>query len=126
MALSVADFREQFPAPAFEQASADAITRAVCDALLLHSINEIVTLYCAAHLLALKAEYVDDLGRTVDTPDGGSGVVKSEKIGPRQIQYMTMAGDDERRVFYSTTPYGRMFLALEARVPRAAFGVLTA
>ena len=126
MALSISDFREQFPAPAFELTSDAEITRALYDALLLHSINETATLYCAAHLLALKAEYVDELGRAVDTPDGGSGVVKSEKLGPRQIQYMTMAGDDERRVFYATTPYGRMFLALEARVPRVAFGVLTA
>ena len=126
MALTVEDFREQFPAPAFEQASVADIERSLSDANLLHSINKTATLYCAAHLLALEGEYVDELGRRADTPDGGSGVVQSEKVGPRQIQYMTMAGDDERRVFYSTTVYGRRFLAIEARVPRVAFGTITA
>ena len=36
--------------------------------------------------------------------------------------FLTQAGDDERRAFYVTTAYGRRFLALEDRNPRSRIG----
>ena len=119
MALTLAGFRARFPAPLFSTATDEQIALAISDAQLLHSINETAALYLTAHLLALDSEITDK-------PDGGAGVVTKEKIGPRQIDYLTDAGADERRAFYATTIFGRRFLALEARTPRVALGLLTA
>ena len=121
MAADVAGFQAQFPNPQFEGADTAAIQRAIEEAEFYHSRRPLATLYCAAHLLALESEHTGK-------PDGGSGVVASERIGPKTISYLTQAGTgqnaDDRKVFFATSSYGRRFLALEARTPRAAIGAV--
>ena len=119
MAITVQAFRARFPAPLFSTDTDEQIALTISDAQLLHSVNETATLYLVAHLLALNSE-------TTGEPDGGAGVVTKEKIGPKDITYLTDAGTDERRAFYATTSFGRRFLALEDRTPRVALGCLVA
>ena len=122
----VAAFRTQFPEPLFASDDDADVALALSEAMCLHNQNDLATLYCTAHLLALNHERTDARGNVIAGPDGGSGVVVSEKIGPRQIEYMTTAGEDERRAFFATTSWGRRFLELEARTPRVAMGMITA
>ena len=76
-------------------------------------------LYCAAHLLTIDGERTTDAqGRP--SPDGGSGVVRSESIGPRSVSYNTTEG----RQFYERTFYGRMFLELASVSPRRSMPVI--
>ena len=74
--------------------------------------NEAV-MYCAAHFLVIEDsdKRLDTDGRP--TPDGGSGVVVSETIGPRSVSYATPEG----RKFYERSYYGRMFLELRSASP---------
>ena len=122
MAADLTAFRAKFSNAPFAAMSATVIKEALDEAKLLHSIRDVATLYCAAHLLILDQENLTELGQAVTAPDGGAGVVTAESIGPRNISYLTQAGDDERRAFFVTTPYGRRFLALEDRSPRATIG----
>lgn len=116
MAADRAAFQEWFPGEPFSGLEPAAIDRAIAEARQLHDWNEIATIYLAAHLLAVDTE------QGALQPDGGSGVVQSEQIGPRRINYLTQAGEDERRAFYATTPWGRRFLALEDRTARVGIG----
>ena len=121
---TVTAFRDQFPKTRhFPEVDDADIESALDEAKLIHSVRVLATLYCAAHLLALDQEYLDAQGQPVTDPDGGAGVVVSEMIGPRRIDYITQAGDDERKAFFVTTTYGRRFLNLEARTPAVGIGV---
>ena len=109
-APTLADFRARFED---SQANDAAVSGALEDAKRLHAVTFTGWLECAAHLLVL-----DD---GVSALDQGLGEVKSETIGPRIVQYSTMAGDGDdsgRRAFFSTTRHGRRVLAIEARTPR--------
>jgi len=108
---SVSDFRSYFPG-SFSDSPDDQIARTINEAGLLHDKSEEATLYLTAHLLAVKSEFAD-------SPDGGAGIVSKEAMGPRSIEYMTTAGESEKRAFYSSTGYGRMFMAIEDRTPSA-------
>lgn len=124
-----AAFRAKFPqAKHFPLVTDAEITEALVEATLIHSVRELATLYCAAHLLALEHEYFDELGRPVSSPDGGSGVVTAETIGPQNKTFATMVGNMSsrraaHRAFFATTPYGRHFLTLEARTPAVGIGI---
>ena len=122
----VATFREEFPAPLFQgdAYSNDIVARALDEALDIHSLNQRATLNCAAHLLLLNAEKVDAAGEQVTSPDGGSGVVRSEQMGPQQRAYLNRADKQARQVFFETTPFGRRFLELESRSARYGVGAL--
>ena len=89
----------------------DTIEEALTEAVLIHSLDDTITGYVAAHLLAIRPD------RT-GTADGGSGEVKAERIGPRRVEYATMAKDGRRDVFFATSSYGRMVLTLEDRHPQ--------
>ena len=119
-APTVAEFRAQFGADFPETTYPDATVEArIKEARLIHAVRKLATLYLTAHLIAIDAENTGE-------PDGGSGVVTSEKIGPRQVDYATQAGGTERskarRAFFATTSYGRRFLMLADTSPRAAIG----
>ena len=129
MAADLAAFRSQFPE--FKVADYDdvIVNRVLTEAKILHSIQELATLYCAAHILVLEQEKYDEQGNLKLAPDGGSGVVSKETIGPRTIEYVTQAGDPQdrhsrRRAFFAGTVYGRFFLELEARTPRYGIGAM--
>ena len=119
-APTVAEFRAQFPTDFPVATYPDAvITARIAEARQIHAVRKPATLYLTAHLIAIDAENTGE-------PDGGSGVVTSEKIGPRQVAYATQAGGTERskarRAFFATTSYGRRFLMLADTSPRAAIG----
>ena len=95
MAIDYASFKTQFPDPQFPVSSAPQteVELALTEAETLHGLRELATLYCAAHLLTLNNDRVDELNRWIGRPDGGSGVVGSEKIGPRTITYLNQVAD---------------------------------
>ena len=106
-APTLADFRSRFP----EFSTADsAVERVLARAKRFHALTVEGWLLAAAHLLAL----VDDTAAY----DGGAGVVTSETIGPRTIDYETVSEGDGRRVFFASTRYGREFLTVEDYTPR--------
>ena len=122
MALTVTSFRSIFPDEPFASVSDAKVESYIEVALKIHTRDELATLYCTAHLLALDIERDEP---TLE-PDGGAGVVESEGIGPRQIGYVTQATGDKRRAFFAPTTYGRTFLVLEERHPKVALGTLVA
>ena len=114
--LTVADFRAKFPE--FVGTADAAVSTLITEAYGITDVARSATLYCIAHLAALEAESTAKL-------DGGSGVVKSETIGPRKVEYMTQA-KTEREVFFATTAYGRRVLRIESRTPKSVMSVAVA
>ena len=114
---TVTDFKSEFPE--FASLTDDTITRVITRALRFHDDTKEGAIYAAAHLYSIDLEKAAN-----HAPDGGAGVVTKESLGPKSVEYMTTAGDDERRAFWSRTPYGREFLKIEERNPRQAFGML--
>ena len=110
-APTLADFRARFPE--FSATSDAAASLAIDDAKRHHALTAVGWLLCAAHLLALRSDTA-----SVGGYDGGAGEVITETMGPRTVEYVPMAGEDPNRVFYTSTRYGREFLAVEARTPR--------
>ena len=128
--VSVADFRTQFPEFTVASYAEALVQRALDEALLIHSVRQLATLYCAAHILAVPgigtgAERGGDLGGIAIT-----GEVTSERAGPMASSYTSMAGSEgfndsgrnDHRAFFTRTEYGRHFLVLEQRSARAGFG----
>lgn len=116
---TVDDFRAYFPG-AFPNVSDALLQRTINESTLLHNASLEATYYLIAHLLALQSEMSDE-------PDGGAGVVVKETIGPKTVDYSTLAGDfqsDSYNSFFATTGYGRMFLILERRTPRSTISAM--
>ena len=126
--VTIADFREEFP----EFASTDDshIQRALREALLIHSIRKLATLYAAAHVLSFRLTNIGGGGSS-----GGStvvtGQVSSRRVGPLQETFTTHAGTTTSSgntrnatdiAYFSSTIYGQHFLVLEQRAPRAGIG----
>ena len=117
---TVDDFRAEFPEfAAVDTATIEANLRR---AKRIHTATKAGTIYAAAHLYSL-----DKASKEVAEPaqaDGGFGVIKKETIGPKSVEYSTTAGDESRKVFWATTPYGREFMLIEQRNVRQGFGML--
>ena len=110
---TLSKFRTQFPEFA---ATVDAdVERWLAEASSLHSVNDVATLWCAAHLLALAIA-------TGLQPDEGAGEVKEETIGPKSLIFKTQA-EAGWEVFFTRSSYGRHFLLLERRTPAVGFSV---
>lgn len=114
--LTVADFRSKFAE--FSSVDDAVVSSLIPQAYGLSDVSEEATLYCIAHLVALKEE---ETGK----PDGGSGEVMSDTIGPKTTAFMTQA-ETNREVFFSTTPYGRRVLAIESRTSESALAIVVA
>lgn len=108
--LSATDLRERFPEFAAATFSDAHLSQALRTAKEISSVSSEATLYCAAHILTLRA---DEAAKQ----DGGSGIVAQERIGPKWTMYRTQARQ-ERDVFFATSSYGRMVLTLESRNPK--------
>ncbi len=109
-----AEIRDRFPEFLSEVTYPDEVITALGTvALRISSVSQEAVTYLVAHLLTLEAE------KSV-TPDGGSGVITSEGLGPKSASYMNQATDG-REVFFERSAYGRMFLTLERRSPKRAF-----
>ena len=111
--LSIADFRgkfkdktgiTKFPVADYPD---DWVDNALVEAKTISVISKQATLYVTAHLLILREN------EESNTPDGGSGVVISEDIGPQAMSYAPPQG----RQYYERTYYGRAYLELERRSP---------
>ena len=107
-----AQVRARFP-EFTEQAHPDAVVvAAIGTASRLTAGNGDILLAATAHLLALRVE-------NTGAPDGGSGVVAQETVGPRMVMYEAEArGDGD--AFWLRTAYGRLFKALDRTSPRRA------
>ena len=81
---------------------------------LVGQLGRSAVLNCLAHLIELEGE---------SGLDGGSGVVKSERLGPKQTTYALQAerGADS---WYETTVYGRRVLRLKASSGVGVFGMI--
>ena len=111
--VTVAEFKSQYA----EFSVADGlIQRAITTAENIWSLSDEGTGLVAAHLLALHSDQQAE-------PDGGLGIVKSERIGPRQVAYQNQARDNPD-VFFATTPYGRLFLTLRDHTPVWVIGAV--
>lgn len=124
--VTVSEFKRRFKAFTYSDGgesghSDQDVQGAIDEAREFHNVKPLATLNCAAHLLAIGAE-------DSASPDGGSGVVISEGVGPKRVQYATQVGGsfdaDGKAAFFATTSYGRKFLSLETRTPRRAIGAM--
>ena len=115
-APTVNEFRAQFPTtfPVATHADTLILTR-IGEARQIHGVRKLATIYLTAHLLAVDGEATGE-------PDGGSGVVGSETIGPRKVAYQNQSDGMPNRAFFATTSYGRRFMALVASSPRGSIG----
>ena len=107
--VSVADFRARYPQFAAGTYPDDTVALAVADARELTDVSTAAVLACTAHLLTLASQ------ETLKA-SGGSGVVKSETIGPKMVAYVTQA-ENAREAFFGQTAYGERVLAIERRSP---------
>ena len=112
-APTVSDFRQEFPE--FRATDDGVITSRLNQARLIHDVRRLATLYLTAHLIVIGNQ--ESL-----MPDGGAGVVSREKVGPRDIEYLTQADNKPERSFFASTSYGRQYLALVDSSPRASIG----
>ncbi|MDE2848220.1 MAG: DUF4054 domain-containing protein [Gemmatimonadota bacterium] len=103
-----AEFREQFPSVDSAALSDDDLDRLIAEAVQIHSVRKLATLYLVAHLYELERQAS---GGTVT-----KGEVKSEGVGPIRVSYVTQAQDGQES-FFTSTRYGQRFLALERRTP---------
>ena len=115
------DFRTRFPE--FQSESDERVTLYLDDAIIIFSGCKTATQYLAAHLLTL--DNANELGRSGGTVDGGSGESVSETVGAESVSLMAQA-ERGSETFYSSTPYGRRFLALKKSCPRHVFSVFVA
>ena len=128
--VTIADFRTQFPE--FAATLNGQIQLALDEALLIHSIRKLATLYAAAHTLAFRlpaqAGGGSSGGQTVVT-----GQVSSRSVGPLTETFTTHSGTTTNSsntrnatdiAYFSSTVYGQHFLVLEQRSPRTAIGAL--
>ena len=114
MSITPDSFRTKFPE--FVALTDEAITQLVSEAEEIHTVSDNAQFYLVAHLAAL--DHAERPTGQVAQVDDGGGAWMSMGIGPRRVSYKTQA-EEERDVFYTRTPYGRRFLALERR--RTAF-----
>jgi len=111
--MTVVGFRDQFPE--FARATDAQVGQALTASSFLSARPASALPFAAAHLLAIQLERTGE-------PDGGSGEVKSESLAGAAMGTMPMAesGSD---TFWTTSPYGRMVLALRMSDPATRIGV---
>ena len=103
------------------QSTEDAVVDlAIEEALLIHGIRRLVTLYLAAHILATQ----NQAGRA--GPSGVTGPIKGATSGPFKTSYATLVSDGDIKGELARTKYGARALLLEKRTPRCAIGAIVA
>jgi len=111
-------FRARFQE--FDCVADSIVTFAINEALHIFALCDTPVLWLTAHFLALDNDA--GVGSTGASVDGGEGETTSESVGGVSASYKSMAdrGDD---TFYTSTAYGRRFLALRKTSPGRAFTV---
>lgn len=116
-------FREQFPE--FDGKSDESVLLYLNNALLIHAICGMATVYLAAHLCTIDAETgVGGSGGKVD--GGGARETVSETAKSVSASFAKLAKDGTDDAFYTTTPYGRMYIVLRNNCPGRKFSVRVA
>ena len=86
--VTVADFRARFAE--FASTSDAIIELALEEALLIHSIRKVATLFCAAHLLSYSLTNIAGGGS-----GGGAttttGQISKKSVGPLSVEYETLS-----------------------------------
>ena len=112
-APTITAVRAKFPELTAAAYSDALVQSAIETSTALYALGTIARLYLVAHLAVIaKAEYDDG------ALDGGSGVIKSEQIGPRLVSYVTQSVDGTGDAFYERTSYGRTYLELRKASPK--------
>jgi hypothetical protein len=116
-------FRDQFPE--FNLKSDDEITLFLNNAIIIHAICEMATVYLAAHIYVINDESgVGGSGGSVD--GGGARETASESAKSVSASFKSMAQDGTDDSFYTTNPYGRMYVILRNSCPGKRFSVRVA
>lgn len=118
------DFRSEFPE--FDSVSDEIITKYLNNALMIHSICPGATIYLAAHLYALDQDSGIGSVPGPDNPvDGGGSAreVLADKGKEISTTFKSVSGSKDGDSFYSSTPYGRMYLRLRDSCPGRKFSV---
>ena len=129
--VTLADFRTQFPE--FASTVDGQVQLALDEALLLHSVRKLATLYAAAHVLAFRLPAQAGGGSSGGGTIVVTGQVASRSVGPLSESFTTHSGTTTNSsntksatdvAYFSSTVYGQHFLALEARTPRVGIGAM--
>lgn len=113
MTATLAKFRERFPT--FDSTEDSVVELALEEALMIHAVRPLATLYCAAHLVELL--------RLTNDGQAPPGETLFMRAGSFFTQFKTQASEGPD-VFFTRTEYGRHFLILEKRSPRRAIGAI--
>ena len=136
--VTVADFRARFPE--FAATNDVHIEFALEEALLIHSIRKLATLYVAAHVLSFRLTAIAGGGGSGGGTTTVTGQLESRQVGPLRETFSTHSGtasgggggssartrSPEDIAYFSSTIYGQHFLSLEPRTARAGIGAIVA
>ena len=134
--VTIAEFRAQFPE--FAATDDGHIEFALEEALLIHSIRKLATLYCAAHVLSFRLTAISGGGGSGGGTTTVTGQLESRQVGPLRETFSTHSGtasgtrggararSPEDIAYFSSTIYGQHFLSLEPRSARAGIGAIVA
>lgn len=116
-------FREQFPE--FVAKTDDEVLLLLYNAILIHAICEMATVYLAAHLCVLNTD--SGVGGSGGSVDGGGVREKlSDTAKSISASFAKIAKDGSNDAFYTSTPYGRMYITLREACPGKKFSVRVA
>ena len=116
-------FREQFPE--FSAKTDETVLLYLSNALLIHAICGMATVYLAGHLCIIDAESgIGGAGGGVD--GGGSRETVSETAKSISASFAKLSQDGTDDAFYTSTPYGRMYIVLRNNCPGRKFSVRVA
>ena len=133
--VTIADFRARFPE--FAATDDGHIEFALEEALLIHSIRKLATLYAAAHVLSFRLTAISGGGGSGGGSTVVTGQVSSRSVGPLREEFSTHSGTTQNSssnrgrspediAYFSSTIYGQHFLSLEPRSARAGIGAIVA
>lgn len=139
--LTIAEFRTRFPE--FASTSDAVIQDRIDEALLIHSIRKLATMYCTAHLIitnGMPSTPISGGGSSMTNNITIHGETQSRQVGPLRETFTTLAESgsssgsgitanarpQHELTFFGRTEYGRQFLVLEARSPRSTIGAMVA
>ncbi len=117
------DFREQFPE--FDAMSDADVSKYLDNAILIHAICPMATVYLSSHLVTIDANTgIGGSGGSVD--GGGIREVISEGAKSISSSFSKLAEDGSKDAFYTNTAYGRMYIVLRDACPGKKFSVRVA
>jgi hypothetical protein len=114
----LAQFRARFPE--FDDVADSIVLATIDEALHIFALCDLPVIWLTAHLLAIDND--SGAGSGGAPVDGGEGETISESVGGVSASFKSMA-DKGSDSFYTTTAYGRRFLALRKTTPAYAFSV---